>query len=633
MTDPSGDREERPTRAVLAVAATVHLGLLWYFVPLRVLFAKQPFVTFDYALHVYQVDRAVRAFRDSGHLWSWDPFTLAGHPAGALEDMTIRALELFVIAAGKAGVSTWVAFDVGVLLVPLGLPFAAWASARFFGLSRLASAVTVLAWVLAWHFDSLLHWFFYVGMISWGAASYLSVLVAAAMYRATTRHDASSYVVLGLLATLATLVHPFAPLVLVPTSIALYARAFRGLAFREHGALLLCAACAASTVLTWIGPALRFRHLVVGRIDLFLMPDPSYVVSDYLGLLRDVLQTGQPVRTAFRTAFFVLALISLFRLRRSRDARTLPFALLVLSGVSLAYLGTYSGALRQTQPYRNLGPSIFAAALVGAELVVEIARTRELRQDARSRAALLLGAVAVVPVLGGTMLGYLPTLLPGGPKLGDPPRELARPGRELDPVVMGHDGPSPEYAAVARYLHETVGTSGRVAVTDWALGEWLVAFADVPILGGIPQRYVPQALAHPLRADFTPRSAGDDPVARYLSDYAVAAVVTSGPLGPFDARPDLLLPADGFGPYRIYRTTRTPSYFAVGTGSVRVQALNRIVVAKEGTGDVVLRFHHLETLRCRPNCELVEEKRPGEQASFIRVRNSPAAFEIENAYE
>ncbi|HEX7672497.1 MAG TPA: hypothetical protein VF395_23045 [Polyangiaceae bacterium] len=624
-------------RAVLGVAGMLHLSLLAYFIPLELPFSGVPFHTFDYALHAYQVDRALTAFRESGRLWAYDPFQLAGQPANAVEDLTSKSLELFVIAFAKLGANPWALFNGYVLLVHLMMPFVAWKAARLFDLSRLAAALAVLFWVVLWYFDSLLHWFWYVGMISWGAASTLTVLVVALMYRALEGRKPATYAGLVVTAALVTLVHPFAVLTLVVPLAALYARSFRTLRPWEHGALAAGAFAAFATTLVWLGTALRFRHYI-GPVDAFLWPTLSYVWFDWLDLLKDVLMTGQPVRTAFRTLAFGLAFFGLLRLRRAQDRRTLPLVLVSFGSLALAYLSGYSSALRQTQPYRHLGPGVLGAALVAAVVTADVLGARTAKAGGRSeRAALALGLALAVPVLLRTVAGFLPTLLPGGAA----PRKILRaslspsppgaPHLELPPTVLGYDGPDADYPVIGDYLTRTVGQTGRVAVFDWVLGEYLATFTRVPVLGGIPQRNVPHAAAHPLRLDLRPEHDGDDPIRRYLEQYAVRAVVLHGPDTPWDTRRDLFAASEGVGDYRIYLVRHPSGYFERGGGRVTEQHLDSIRVSDATGPEVVLRFHWLETLRCRPDCTVERAEAHGDGGGFLRVRTPPSTFEIFSA--
>ena len=625
--------EARAPLVVLVLACAVHAALLLYYFPFRILGQKLPVYEYDYALHAYQVDRALRAFVEHGSLWSYDPLVLAGQPAGVVEDLTSKSLEAFVIAAHATGISPWVAFDAYVLFVHLALLPAAWATARLFGFDRSSSAFTVLAWVLAWHFDSFLHWCWYIGMISWAFASYLILLAVALAYRALADHRARHYAGLATVSALVTFVHPFSVLTLAAPLAVTAARERARIAAWEWAALAATVVVAALTTLTWIGPVLRFRHYV-GPVNAFLWPGASYALTDWLGLLRDLAMTGEPVRTALRSAFFLLSAFAAVDLVRARDERGVVLGTTVGVSIALAYLSGYSSWLRQTQPYRHVAPATLGAALLAASFVVRLARASE-RPGRDARAALLVAALARAPELVRTALGYLPGLLPAPQR----PRSAFRPGPfaggssdERAPPFMGQSAPSPDYARVARAVKPLIGDSGRVAVLDWVLGEYLPTFAELPTLGGIAERNVPHAAAHPLR-HAEPRRPGSDPVARYLAEYAVAAVVTKGDAPAFDSRDDLLEGPLTIGPFNVYRVRRPTSLFATGSGHISVQTSNSIRVTDASGARIVLRFHFMETLRCRPNCSALRAAADQDPVGFIQIDSPPTTFEIYNAYE
>jgi hypothetical protein len=627
------DASGRAAGVVVLAAVALHLALLGYFLPPRLLAAKSPIFEYDYALHAYQVDRAVHASESAGRLHSYDPLVLAGQPAGAVEDLTSKSLEYFVIAAHRAGVDPWIAFNAYVALVHLALLPVAWVAARLFGANRLAAALTLLFWVLAWHLDSFLHWCWYIGMISWALASYLTVLVVALAYRAMSTHRGGPYVALAATAALVTFVHPFAVLTLVAPLGALYVAAFRRLGLVEHGALVACTIFAALTCLTWIGPALAFRHYI-GPVNAFLWPSPTAAVTDSLDLLGDLAMTGEPVRTACRTVALVLAVLGLATLRREKDDRFLPLAVFLGGCIAAAYLSGLSPLLRQTQPYRHIAPATLVATLVAALFLERLSRAHAVRPSAEMRAVLTLAAFAAVPVFAKTALGYLPVLLPSRAV----PRAPFRPGpgvsgssEERAPVFMGHSL-APEDLARVAHAARALG-EGRVATVDWVLGEYLATFGGLPTLGGIAERNVPHVAAHPLRHDFTQTRAGEDPLARYLTDYAVAVVVTHGDTPFLDDRVDLLEPATAVGPFHLHRVRAAPSYFATGSGRIVSQGMNSIRVADAAGTEVVLRFHFMETLRCRPRCRVERAGLERDPVGFIAVSNPPPDFEIFNAYD
>jgi hypothetical protein len=635
-----GVKTGRPRRRwalPVAVAATValHVGLVAYFAPPRLLFSKEPVLTTDFALHVYQVDRALGAFRGWGKLWAYDPRVLAGQPAGVVEDLTSKGTELFVIFLAKLGVHPGLAFNLFILLVHLGLPAAAWASARLFRLSRSESAVVLLLWVLMWFFDSFLRWSWWIGMITWSADCYLAVLYVALLHRALEDRKPWLYLALVPLGAALTLIHPFGALGLLLPCALLYARRARSLAPVQHLLVALAVLAAASTALVWIGPLIRFRHYV-GDADTFFRPTAESLILDYFDLVKDWLDTGTPVRTMLRSLCFVAGGVCLWRWRKNRDSRVLPLAATILWTLGLAYLSGYSWHARQTQPYRQIGISMLAAAIPAAVLLRELLAPSALRELSRSaRVLLVLALVLIVPRFVRTVIHYFPDFLPERVQRSPYDRvssSITGLSFEARPFESRYSGPTEGFQRVRRWFLDHHGGRGRVVLTQWVLGEYLAASTTLPILGGLRERNVPHVDAHPLRHDPEGMKKPQG-FARYLERYAVGWVVVDGEFGPIDVRRDLLQPAESVDGFRIYRVRAEPSYAAKGTAEIKSQSLNSVQVANAAGPELVLRFHWMETLRCRPDCTIERVPEPGDRVGFIRVQNPPAAFEIYNEYD
>jgi hypothetical protein len=619
---PARSRARR--KAALALVVGLHLALCAYFAPPRVLFGKDPVVMVDYALHVYQVDRALKAFRGWGKLWAWDPLQLAGQPAGVAEDLTSKGTELFVIGLRALGVHPGFAFNLFIVLGFLLLPAAAWASARLFDLSRAAAVTTILLWTLLWFFDSFMHWSWWIGMISWSIAAYGAVLLLGLVHRAFESKRAIWYLPIALLAPVLALVHPFVTFTLALPCLLLYVRAFRTLPKTHHLWLALGAACAAATALVWIGPALRFKHWV-DTADTFFNATAEYLLFDFFDMLKNSDNTGAPVRTLVRSLCFVAGGVALVRWRRAKDPRALPLAALVLWSAALAYLGGHSAIIRQTQPYRQIAPAMLAAALPAAALLTEHASPRALGAlDAKAKTLLTIAAVLIVPRFARTVAYFFPDLVPVSvvnPMLQNEPKPWAT---RLDAA-----GPAPR--AVQAWLEENHGGRGRVVVQPWVLGEYLAAATSLPLLGGIEQRNIQQGDAHLFRR----AKDGDLPaaeLARYLTTYAVGWVVVVGRRIPLEDRLELFEPVATVAEHRIYRTRAEPSWFLRGEGRLVEQSLNRLRVEDARGPEVVLRFHWLESLACKPGCSVERFAVAGDRVGFIRVPAPPARFEIYNAY-
>jgi hypothetical protein len=61
------------------------------------IFSPSPIYTDDYAMHFSQCLSTARFFSSAGKCWGYDPFFLAGYPAGTLVNADNKAWEIFFL--------------------------------------------------------------------------------------------------------------------------------------------------------------------------------------------------------------------------------------------------------------------------------------------------------------------------------------------------------------------------------------------------------------------------------------------------------------------------------------------------------------------------------------------------------
>ena len=119
----------------------------------------------------------------------------------------------------------------------------------------------------------------------------------------------------------------------------------------------------------------------------------------------------------------------------------------------------------------------------------------------------------------------------------------------------------------------------------------------------------------------------------YLETYAVKRVILSPKL-PFPIQYRTLLRVRAKLPgAAICETTQNASYFQRGKGRVSAST-NRIGVRDTDPNQtIVLRYHWLETLSCKPNCRILRAAIPHDAVGFIQVpAPHPKNFTIYNSY-
>lgn len=604
---------------VFTLASTVlglHVALVLYFAPPRVMFSPVPVVTHDHALSYYQANRARASFDRWGKLWAYDPQKLAGQPThGLCEGASIG---FFSIALGKLGLTAERSYNLFLLAIHLLVPFIGFLAARLFRLDTVASLVAALLWVLLWFFDSFLHWSWFAGAPSFSFACCLAVLLLAITYRAQEDRRAMLWLVAAAAAALVTLSHPLAHLVWIPPALALYVRRVRRLGLAHGLGLLLTLAAAGSGALAYW----PFASCVPHQAE-YLRPGISFLLTDFLDLTQEPWNTGGgSVRTVFRFLCLGAAAYLFQRWWRERDRRLLPLGMVVGLTLSWAYLGGYVPVLARHRPYQLVVPAALAAALPAAAALCELISATTLRGLGQTaRLLLIFAALLLLPRVGVTVLRFLPTT------------GVIRPA----PPLQAHTGVERPEAAVADWLRANHQGRGRVLVQDPALAEHLVRSTSIPVIGGSSELALPHLDA--LLFHFRPDGKLPGPALReYFERYAVGFVVVRNIKMALEWRKDELRFRVLIGGIRIYETRIAPSYFARGEGQVLFQGLNSIQVRMRQPQDplaqreAVLRFHWLKTLRCRPGCRVERFSTPGDRVGFIRVVDPPPDFEIYNAY-
>lgn len=626
-------------RLALALVFALHVAAVLRFEPPAVVFGPDPIAIVDYETHYEQTLRAVEAFRHSGHTWAYDPHLLAGQVSGAVFDADNKLHELFTIALDRLGVPPARGFNLFILLAHLLVVPVVYAAARLFRLAPGAATGAAALASLVWLFDSFSHWAFWVGMISWGFASYLVLLPVALFDRWLGARGPAWLVATTLLLALVHHLHPFSFFALALPMGVLYARAFRTLSRAGHAAVVAMALAALGANLWWLSTAARFWHYVLDS-KFYLDATLGYAVTDWLGLLREPSTTGvMAVRSSFRFLALGAALFGLLLWRREKDDRFLPFAATVGALAAAAYVGGHVTPMRHVQPYRFVLPATYFATIPAAAFGAHVVRSLRAAPPTRTvAAALALAAFVALPRFVRDALYFLPPLVPRYTRpLPAPPPNVNGPvsfGALVwpEPFDFRHAPLDPASRAIEAFVKEHDDGSGRWLVEWWMLGERLAWATDAQVIGGFRELNMAHSDANLFRR--FPDGAPPDPdeLRRYLERYAVKWVVVSNPMPALESRSDVLSLAATVLGTRIYRTKLDTSLLAGGVpGRVRA-TLNRIDVEGTPGGSMVLRYHYMEGLVCEPGCRVEREPVPGDRVGFLRVEGAPPNFSIVNGY-
>ncbi|MBL8715872.1 MAG: hypothetical protein JNL79_07740 [Myxococcales bacterium] len=622
---------------LFALLFAAHVGVMLYMSPASVVLGREPMISLDFSTHYEQCKRAVEAWQASGRTWLWDPHLLAGQPSGAIFDADNKLWEVFCIALVKLGVRFDRAFNLFAWLVSIGVFPVVVASARLLGARPRAALIAGSLAALVWWFDGFTHWLWFVGMVCWAAAAYWFLLPLGLLVAYVRERKRWQLVLLGPVLALVHTLHPYTFLALAGPMLVLYVRERKALSRNEHAAILAAAALTVLANLWWLKTALRFWHYILDS-GYYLDATPDFVLWDWLAITKEPWVTGVlGNRSGFRSVALVACAAALYRMRKEKDARLPWLWPALLFPLFVAYVGSLVPLLRQVQPYRFVLPAIMLATVFAGELFDDLAAPIALALRERGAVAAMFGVLVLVgaPRLLRDVLYFVPDLVPrhkkplplAPPNIGGP-LEFGTQGWP-EPFVYRH-APDALFPAIEDFVKKRDDGRGRWLVEWWMTGEQLAGRTNAQVLGGFREINLAHSDANFFRVQPEDRPVDVEAFRKYLETFNVQWVVLVKHWPALEARRDLLEPVPGPLGGLFFRTRLLHNWF-LPAGPGLVQASNdRIVVTGSAGGSLVLKYHFLETLRCKPGCTVRKVEVAGTRVGFIGVDGAPPDFEVYN---
>lgn len=562
----------------------------------------------DYATHYAAVD-AVSHFLSQARLWGYSPFFLAGFAEGTLVDIDNKGVELASYWLSRVGLSLPHAYNVVMLSLMAGAPFAVFATARQLNLSAATAGVAQLMMLTAWYGDGALRWMWQGSILAFAAAALGSLLVAAAFWRWASAAPSGNWFSLVLWFGLGPLLFWLHAEAFVLLALALgCGTLFFGRRWpRRAGFVLL--AWAAFVILCnwpWLGADLRFLSDLAPTGDL----------QGGLSQLRYDLTAPHAL---LRLAIFGSALAGLWAWRRAGLQWWVTVAACTVLWLGLAYAAGYLG-LGALEPYRLVLPALALATLPAADWLVT-AWPNEPRRTSLVFLALACAAALALYVAR--------------------PQHLRQPDGTPSDYLSG---PQPAEQAVCRTLSQLDLGRGRVLINDWRLGAWLPTCSGAQVIGG-PTYLVWTKFNH-ANADWEQvfgqpvSEIGPVELSAVLSQYNVHWIVVNTDFRNWEnlvdwdlQHPGLMQPVVSQGPFEIMAVAHPATWLFQGDGVVRA-GYNRITVRGATDGGLVLKYHWLASLRTMPALPIRPVYIGGDPVPFIAVDNGKQAdFDIIQNYD
>jgi hypothetical protein len=595
-TLPAGRVEDETRQRWLFMLAGLHIVATLFFFPAQHLFDARPIITADHAVHYEQCLRSRAVFWRTLRLDCYNPYFMAGYPAGTIFDVDMKGAELFT---ALIPIHTATALKLFILIAYLSMLPAVYRGARMQGFRVDEAVLGVMLLLVFWHWGRpYASDFRYVGMFSFVFATHAVIYVTGLVRRFVDGDRGRALFILG---PIAFSVHVLS-VVMATVSIATLLVADRARITRRRAELLFLWALVVVFVnALWILPLIRFFP--------YKVPSEAYY---QLHGWRQVAHLLLAPTGWIASGVLLLAACGAGRLwNEKRIVDAAPSFVSSLVMLVFATLGTHIPGVNQLEPGRFLFSAIvFSTPLAGAGAVWILnamsARVTPVRA-VRLRTSLMLAlALAPLPLAMLDAKAYYHHTL----SVDLPPRVERL--RSLLVASMHGRG---------RLLIEE---GSAAAYSGFFLPALLPAQTEVEQIGG-PYPNIP-LIYH--RTTFDGDSFLGRPLAQWTTPQIQArlrflrvrwAVTATEDAGRFvESVPGVTLRWED-GSLRFWEFTRSGDGFPLRSGYNRVEADLPV-----GSAPVVLPYHWLEGLAANAGNQIVPVLRDDDPVPFIGVRRVAA---------
>jgi len=602
-----------------SVIFLVQLILSFYCFREAQLLSSKPIVNVDLSGYYYMAFIAKRFLAESGRIWGFDPYFMAGYPADFVWN---TMLPLQVICAIFWWVEIGLVIKWFVFLNFLLAPFLVYFGLKNFGLGRgSALAGTGLGMCYFWAGENAIvaHW----GMVAgWLSLNFFPFTISW-LYRYLRVRDKTSFLWLLISVPVALLYHKtFAIAVAVPGLI-LVLLFIRKMDLKCWISLLGVGVFAFLLNSFWILPFLKFLHLKIED------PLTSFFQNyDWLRFFKDIFPLepffGISVLRLLILAFGIIGLARIWQ-EKVEGRRLFWFILLVwVLFFPFIYFGSQVAFLRHFQPYRYLPFIYFLLIPASGVGMSKIKAWFSLRSAWLSRCSGLgLGVVLLVILFGlpnymtWFVLQPLTSRLPG--------KVLALEGwiknnTDLSARIMIED--------IIRWDKQAPYGASRYACLLAVWGPRYLVGGPVPN-AFIKHHYVTFQEGHFLDREIGSFSDAELKEAVELYNIKWAIVWTQESKERF-GRCGFAQKMAEFEDLEVYEFDIKADWFLVGEGELKVMDYDRIELSKlkPDGGKVVLKVHYLDDFHSEPEVKIFCYKEGGDPVGFLGLENPPSELRL-----
>jgi hypothetical protein len=581
------------------------LGILTFF-PLSEILNNEPIYTDDYSSHSSNAVEAKNNLLNHGRLWGYNPYFMAGYPGG-FWPYSNHAAPLFLLLFPFF--EDFFVFKLFILSTFLAFPLVIYFSAKKFGLSNMEGITVLILATLFWNLDPVVRIFEYFGAYSFVFISSLSVLITSLFYRFILKEKITDYLSLCLLLPVIFIFHAYSLIILIVPILTIYLLNLKKINFKKNVKLFLVLFLILISNYFWIEPLIKFKHY----IEPFSATRGIFQTHGIKDIHDDFFYSPEMMVRAFIFFFGLSGIIILLMSKRNKNLGILYlFVFVPLS--YLSFFGSSSEMGRALHPYRFVIPLICFLIIPSVKSLSYIYKNF-MNSNRVKLFTFILMFILFIPYL--TNPHYYPYSL----------------GRTQVWASLPQT-----YYDLINWIKVNTNKSARILLEDssFASGHQYYGshlptlfpfYTQREFIGG-PFRYL--EIIHRFSNFYDGSNLFNKPIddynqselQKYFDYYNIKWIISwsNESKKVFEKYKGYINKINEIKKFSIYEVNRTPNFFLIGNGSLEAD-YDIIKVKNASFGEVVIKYHWLETLKTKPKLKIESFRVLDDPIGFIKVHN------------
>lgn len=577
----------------------------------------EPLYTGDYPAYYYRCMAVSEFLAKSGKTTGYDPYLKAGYIFPSAMGDGSRVMQILarpLPPALKVFVIKWY-----VMAVFLIMPLILYLTARNLDMSEQETAILLTSGLMLWWIPAFPYHLAIFGLINFVLASYLSLYIAALVYKLTQTEKLRPTLLLSVLIPFAVLVHIISIVSLLPlmACIVLFARSQK-----IYSGLLLFLLLIVVLNGFWLLPYLR--DIVPSLLQSLFTVSPP-VVGDAPPIRHltetELLKNFKTLFTGVTLPLAVVAAVGFYRLRKRREI--IKFYIFLLPAVFYAllnYFGSLVPGVVLLQPLRFKLPMLLFLLIpmaIGIGYLYEKAASRY--KNLAIALPVLLGLLCVATVLvipkyrsrddlNAQLSGGMRTLLEWIKTNTTREARILLEGDDLSIHLRSPKYQDGHLPMLLPYLTQREFISTTFPIVDFP------GFSDGIMFTQDVRKY------------------GLDDLKIYFDLFNIKWIVCWSPqaIETFMAYPDYLTVIGKIDIFYIFAVNRQPSYYIKGSGEVEADySTLRLNHIKADNGSIIIKYHWADGLRTIPARAINAISIGPDPDGFIQILDPPESLVVQ----